>query len=425
MYEYEKLMDPYNNHYSHTVPLTIKIICSIFIWLPVVISFITVWHFPHATIIYNVFILIYIIISHTLTYATSFIIFIKQKQIIHRFFHTLEWNKIKKEYKHHKKTAVVTSIEDILHIVLIPIYKEDSIIIENTLKSLAEQNVSMIIGFALEEREINSDTKYNYLIEKYKNQFIKIIKTIHPKNFKNELAGKPSNCNYGAQILVKFYEEDNMDLRTLYNHVMITVCDCDSIWSKDYFLYLNYLCTKNNIDNFNHIVYVPNITNMKQFQSSHILSNWISIIRSVGTHGHFRFLGSIRSFVSEYHIPLQLLKRIDYWDSDIIHEDIHMRNKLAILNESSLMLKQTFLPCDNQTPTDINSIRSSFLLIWDQNVRWNSYIYELYYLTYELLLNIFRIKRYKYFRTDSWKIIREIINKLRKYFFLWYGLHFK
>ncbi|CAF0877941.1 unnamed protein product [Rotaria sp. Silwood1] len=237
--------------------------------------------------------------------------------------------------------------------VIIPIFKEEPLIIDSTLKSLAEQNVSMIIGLALEEREIHSDIKYNNIIHKYENKFLKIIKTVHPDGLKNEVAGKASNCNYCIQILVKYYENN---LKDFYNYVMITACDCDSIWCKDYFLYLNYLSMKNNLKYFNHIIYTPNITNLKNFYSNHILTNWMSILRLIATHGHFRCLGSIRCFTSEYHIPLKLLKKIDYWDSDLVHEDVHMCNKLAILEEKFLIVKSTFLPCDNQTPTSINLV---------------------------------------------------------------------
>jgi hypothetical protein len=143
----------------------------------------------------------------------------------------------------------------------------------------------MIIGLALEERETNSDVKYNDIIDKYENEFLKIIKTIHPYGLKNEIVGKASNCNHCVQILNKYYEEN---LKDVYNYVMITSCDCDSIWCENYFLYLNYLCQINNLDHFDQIIYTPNITNLKNFQTNHILSNWMSVLRSIVTHGHFR-----------------------------------------------------------------------------------------------------------------------------------------
>ncbi|CAF3378886.1 unnamed protein product [Rotaria socialis] len=110
---------------------------------------------------------------------------------------------------------------------------------------------TLIIGIGLEERDINSDIKYNSIIHKYENKFLKIIKTIHPNRLENGVASKSSHCSYCAEILVKYYENN---LKFFYNHAMITVCDCDSIWCQDYFLYLYYLSMKIDSKYFNHIV---------------------------------------------------------------------------------------------------------------------------------------------------------------------------
>jgi len=409
-------MENSNNSYSHTVPLPIKIFCSIFIWFPIVIPFISLWYFPNITIIYNIIVSLHIIIGLISTYATCLVTFIKQQQIIFKFFNSSKWINMQNTFIKNRNNRLTNdnNIEDILHMIIIPIYKEDSLIVERTLTSLSEQNVSILIGLALEEREKDSNIKYDHLIHKYENKFLKIIKTIHPNDLPNEIAGKGSNCNYCIQILVKYYEEN---LKDTYKYVMVTACDCDSIWCKNYFLYFNYLCTKNNLNYFDHISYVPNITNLKDFQSNHIYTNLMSIARTIATHGHFRRLGYIRCFTSEYHIPLNLLKRIDYWDSDLVHEDVHMRNKLAILDEKFLLFKSTFLPCDNQTPTNVDSIYKSFILVWNQSLRWNLFIYDLYYLFYQLLLNIFNRRCYENFQTNSWKIIIQIINNYDNLFY--------
>ncbi|CAF4200227.1 unnamed protein product [Rotaria socialis] len=78
---------------------------------------------------------------------------------------------------------------------------------------------TLIIGIGLEERDINSDIKYNSIIHKYENKFLKIIKTIHPNGLENGVASKSSHCSYCAEILVKYYENN---LKFFYNHAMIT-----------------------------------------------------------------------------------------------------------------------------------------------------------------------------------------------------------
>ncbi|CAF2135366.1 unnamed protein product [Rotaria magnacalcarata] len=360
-------------------------------------------------------------------YSTCVVAFIKQKQIICKFFNSSEWMNMKNTFINNRKYNWKDDnyIEDILHIVIVPIYKEDPLVIDNILQSLAEQNASLVIGIASEEREINSDIKYNSIIHKYENKFLKAIKTIHPNRLENEVASKSSNCSYCAEILVKYYENN---LKNFYNHAMITVCN--SIWCQDYFLYLNYLSVKNDLKYFNHIVYTSNITNFRNFRSNHLLTNWMSIIRLIVTHRHFRFLGYIRCFTSEYHIPLKLLKQIDYWDTDLVHEDVHMCNKLAILDKPSAIFKSSFLPCDNQTPTNINSMYQSFILLWNQSLRWKFQLgislFMIYncYLFHQLLLNLLKIKNYENFQINSWKIFVQIINNYENLFFYFLTLLF-
>ena len=53
---------------------------------------------------------------------------------------------------------------------------------------------------------------------------------------------------------------------------------------------------------FDQIVYAPNITNLKHFQSSHFVTNWMSIARTAGIHGYFRRFGFLRCSTSGYHI---------------------------------------------------------------------------------------------------------------------------
>lgn len=408
-------MEMNNNFYSHKVPLSIKIFCSICIWFPVLISFISIWYFPNITIIYNIIVHLYIWISLFLMYVTSLLTFIKQKRIINEFFNTSEWSDLKNSFnqRHINNSVNNLNIRDILHIVIIPLFKEDSTILDNALKSLVEQNVSMIVGLALEEREIDSSVNYDHIINKY-NKHLEIIKTIHPMDLANETQGKGPNCNYCVQKLVEYYE---MYFKHRYDYAMITVCDSDTIWCHDYFLYLSYLSVQNNLNYFDHIVYSPNITNFKNFRINHILSNWMSIARLTVIHGHFRCLGYIRCFTSQYHIPLKLFKRIDYWDCEFVHEDVHLSNKLAILDDKNLTLKSTYLSCDNQTPTESNSMYTSLLLLWKQSFRWNLFVYDIYYLVHQLLLNISNKKRYQNFHPNTWKIIKQILNNYENLFY--------
>ena len=364
------------NPYSHTASLSIKLFCSFCMWSPILI--------PFLTVLFSITVYIYTVISFCLMYLSSLFVSVKQKQTLSHFFPSAFWM-----HRRKKSRSEQSSIDGILHLIVIPIYKEDLTILDTTLRSLSEQNVPMIVGLALEEREIDSSTKYDSIINKYQPEFLTIIKTIHPMNLPNETLGKASNCNYCLPTLVDYYEEH---YKTAYPYVMVAACDCDTIWCEDYFLYLNYLCTENGLNSFHRTTYVPVISHLKNLQDNHMISNWMSIVRSIAAHGHFRRLGQVRGFISEYHIPLDLMKKIDYWDGDLVHEDAHLWNKLAILDNESVLFKQTFLPCDNQTPTDVHSACGSLVLLWNQSLRWSLDVYDVYYLFQLLLMNMFQKK---------------------------------
>ena len=383
-------------------------------WFPLLISFVSIWFFPYTTLVYNLVLFFYILVSHSLTYLSCFFVFIKQKRLIHGFLKSETWTQITRASHH---SALKTCSESILHLVVIPVYKEEPSVIESALQSLSEQGVPMIVGLGLEERDTSSDQRYKHIVKRYQNRFVAIITTIHPDGGENEVPGKASNCDYCTRQLVKYYEEN--ELIEFYPRVMVTSCDCDSIWCDEYFLYLNYLCEKNEMSRFDSTVYTPNITNVKYFQSNHLLSNWMSVARLFATHGHFRCLGFVRCFTSEYHIPLELLKRIDYWDTDLVHEDVHMANKLAILAGKDLCIRQTFLPCENQTPTS-DSTGQLLKMLWTQSSRWNLYVYDIYYLVHQLLLNIRGVRRYEHFQISSWRVLVQLLNNYENLFFFFF-----
>lgn len=95
-----------------------------------------------------------------------------------------------------------------------------------------------------------------------------------------------------------------------------------------------------------------------------------------------------------------------------------MRNKLAILDENFVQFKSTYLPCDNTTPTDVNSIVGTIIVLWKQTIHWNISIYDLHYFVHTLLLNICEHSSYETFRTNSWKILFQIVNIYENSFFI-------
>ena len=100
-------------------------------------------------------------------YSIGFITIMKQRYITEEFFNGSQWKKWQKNFE-----CKLYDNQDILHIVIIPVYRENPLILDDTLQSLVEQNVSMLVGIALEERESDREKKYEDIICKYEKKFV-------------------------------------------------------------------------------------------------------------------------------------------------------------------------------------------------------------------------------------------------------------
>lgn len=167
-------MSEIDKYSSHAVPLWTKIICSVFMWLPVTISYITVWYYPDITIYYNLLVSCYILISTYLAHISCCMILMKQKQTVQEVLNNSRWiSEMKKIRENRNYKALTDHVGHILHIIIIPVYQEHPTVLENTIKCLSNQKAPIIIGLALEERDRNSDVKYDHIIRKYKVTLLK------------------------------------------------------------------------------------------------------------------------------------------------------------------------------------------------------------------------------------------------------------
>lgn len=384
-------------------------------WLPLLIPCLSYWYCPNFTIYYNVLLSAYIITLTLLGDASCLITLLKVRANTHKRLQKCRWiNSCDKNSEKSNETLVAAQMRNILHLIVIPIYQEHGMILETILQSLSVQRVPMIVGLALEELDRDSDTKYNHIIRKFENRFLNIKKTRHPTGIKHEIQGRGSNCDYCVRELVKLYEKT--DLKMSYPYAMITICDVDTVWSTEYFLHLNDACEKNGMENFDSIVYTPVITNLKYFQSYNMLANWVSMNRFWYFQGHFRFFGIVRCLINAFHIPLNVLQNIDYFDTNYNCDDVRIGDKIAILNKYDVSIKQLYLPCDNQTPTS-SSMSGTFILLWKQTIRWNLSMQEIYYLVHQFWLNILKVKRYRNFQASSWKIAFKLVDNYESMFF--------
>jgi len=222
--------------------------------------------------------------------------------------------------KYDKKLKKIKNYQSLKHFILIPNYKEHLHKLEETIEELIKNDYpdknSLYLILAFEKREVDAINKNQLISKEYKKYFKKIISCYHPLATDEE-PGKASNQTFAAKIVDEFVMKYKFDRK----NVLITICDADSKLPKNYFSYLSfeYLRDKNRLFHFywapvllyNNFWQLPFMVRMQATLSS--------ILR-------LAFLSQKENLiqVSTYSTNLWLLKKINFWDTDIIPEDWHV-----------------------------------------------------------------------------------------------------
>lgn len=229
--------------------------------------------------------------------------------------------------------------EKVCHVLIIPNYKERIEKLRTTIESIKGQNfpLSRIFVFlAMEKREKEAEKKAKQLALEYQGQFGGIFYTLHP-NRKSEVKGKSSNQSFAAKrawdILIK---KKGLDI----NYITVSSVDADAIFDKQYFSYLAYrfLTSKSpylrfwqaaNVD-YNNFWKAPFLTRMSSFFGSlwrtSLLLQGVKLIPT-----------------STYSLSFKLLKKIGFWDTDVIPEDYRVFFKSFFKTGGKIEVEPIFL----------------------------------------------------------------------------------
>lgn len=126
--------------------------------------------------------------------------------------------------------------DHIFHLVLLPFYDEGFELIDKSVASLADANYDhkkILLVLATEEKAGHGAEEIARAIQKkYQGTFGEIFITVHPKNLPGEMPGKGSNITWAAErARVEILEAKKI----LYEHVMVSAFDSDTIVYPDYF----------------------------------------------------------------------------------------------------------------------------------------------------------------------------------------------
>lgn len=220
-----------------------------------------------------------------------------------------------------------TSLEDIRHFVLIPVYSEPEEIIKEGLKRIKDSSIptnQFVIVYAIEERHHKRVIEDIKTIQKQldpKKQ-MKIMYFVHPQNIEGEVMGVAGpNRDWAARRAVEQLKQAGVNL----DNYIFTTLDADARVHKHFFARLTYLylVTENRKNKFyetavhvfdNNTWRVP-IVNRIAADSITIalLSSWSSLDLPITTEQMDTF--------SCYSCALTTLIKADFWDPSLGIDD--------------------------------------------------------------------------------------------------------
>jgi len=243
------------------------------------------------------------------------------KSFIFTYYATVSYLRLNrfKKIKFAKKLTDQRIGRKISHFVIVPNYKEHLQKLMKTINFLTRadypyKNIYLVLAF--EKREQGVEKKAHRLVNKYKGKFKDIIVTYHPLT-QNEVAGKASNQTFAAKVVDRYINEKKIKK----DNVLVTICDADSLLPKNYFSYLTYLYLTDP-DRRYHFYWAP----VLMYNNFWKLPFFVRMQATLSSIIRFAFLSQGENLiqVSTYSTNFWLLKKINFWDVDVIPEDWHI-----------------------------------------------------------------------------------------------------
>jgi len=264
-----------------------------------------------------------------------------------------------------QKAETTQNFHKVNHVVIIPNYKENLNKLRQTIRSISIQTMpsqQIFVVLAMEKREKDAKQKADVLINEFRGKFADIFATYH-KDLLAEVRGKSSNEAYAGKVAYnKLIKTGIIDI----NYATVSSVDADSIFDKQYFAYLTFAFLSD-----------PKRYN-KFWQSANVNHNnfWhvpspIRIISFFGSLWRTGLLVQKDRLISNstYSLSFALLKKVGFWDPDVIPEDYRIFFKAFYKLGGNVWTEPIFLKTSMDSPlssTYIKSLKNKY----QQERRW-------------------------------------------------------
>lgn len=273
--------------------------------------------------------------------------------------------------------------QKVYHIVIIPTYKEPLHILKRTLKGLCQQTYPLnkiCIVLSFEEREGKEGKKKASLLKKeYARAFGFFYTTFHP-DLPGEVKGKSSNTAWAAKFVTQeFVEKKKLDP----DYLTITSNDADAILHPNYFACLAYKFLD---DPFRHLkIFQPAINFYNNIWRVPILIRVFNTTASVVHLGFLLRKDRLINF-STYSVPLSMMIKVGFWDTDVIPEDYRIFFKAFFKLKGKVQVEPIFLPVYEDAAESTTFVKT-MINQYEQVKRWAWGVSDDAYIIWNWLIN--------------------------------------
>lgn len=265
-----------------------------------------------------------------------------------------------------KKLGHSAFLEDIYHLVIIPVIKETKEIIEPGVIGIANGQYPpkrVLVVIAVEDSASDEVKKDAFeLQDKHKKTFLDIAVVVHPNSIAKEARVKGANTTYAAKYAAAYFKERNIP----YENVIASCFDADTIPRVDYFSSLTY-----------HFIITPQRTRVS-YQPIPVYHNNIwdvsrfSRLIDIGT-SFFQLTEATNPkklvTFSSHSMSFKTLVDIGYWPVDMISDDSAIFWKAFIHYDGDYEAIPIYTTVSMDAVAGKNMIES-FLNIYKQKRRW-------------------------------------------------------
>jgi len=257
-------------------------------------------------------------------------------------------------------------LEQIHHVVIMPIAKESREVYEPGIQSLIRQqwpSRQMLIVLAVEERagqEIKDAARE--IQARYRSQFLDFLVTVHPDGLPGEARVKGANVTYAARAVAASLQHRGIP----FEHVVVSCFDADTIVSPAYFSCLTnrfMLCPQRLRASFQPIpVYHNNIWNVPGFaRVLDVGSSFFQLVEATNPEKLVTF--------SSHSMSFKALVDIGYWPVDMISDDSAIFWKAFLHYEGDYRVVPMYVTVSMDVAAS-DSWRKTVVNVYRQKRRW-------------------------------------------------------